>query len=349
MSLDYIIVLLIFVLFIFVVVFVIYNRQNTVQIEQLKQLLNQNLNQNSKINEDLKSTQTEIALSLQDVFIDRFYMLSSSLNGTHQNMQNIIENKFGNIDEKFNTVAQKIAGIEHLSNLKSSVDELNKIFSSNKLRGTFGEIELEKVLSFTYGENSDFYELQKQLSNGKIADCVLHVGNGSIVCIDSKFPLENFNRMNVAINKDEINFYKKEFEKNIKKHIIDISQRYIIPPFTLEYAIVFIPAEAVYIKACSMSILEFGLKHGVFIASPSTLMALIYSLKLLYKDISIAKHIKELRLEFVSLLNEFSSYESSKLSMQKSLQKASNELSNLDNKANLIISKLKKLSTQGMD
>lgn len=289
--------------------------------------------------------QNEQALNLQDSFIDRFYMLNTSLNSSLSKTNELLLGSLKNIDDGFKVVGQKVASIEHLGELKQSVEQLGRIFSSQKLRGKYGEIELERILELSYAAPGAHYALQKQLGNGKIADCVLYMSAGWL-CIDSKFPLENFWRLSEAQDDKAALSYEKEFEKDIKKHITDIATRYILPPQTMPYAIAFIPAEAVYVRACSLGLLEFGLERKIFLASPSTLLALCYSFCLLKKDEAIARDAIKLRGELAGLSKYISELDQSRSSLRRHLQNASTQLSLLDAKVQSLAERLARFGVQ---
>ncbi|BCX79575.1 DNA recombination protein RmuC [Campylobacter sp. 19-13652] len=312
------------------------------QLELLRSLSEARAGQTERALGEIKASSAESALALSDTLIDRFYLLNSSLSKSQQNTQQLLQDSLKNIDDGFKAVREKVASIEHLGDLRDSIDEFSRIFSSQKLRGNFGEFELERVLSVGFGAASNLYELQHRLDNGRIADCVLKLAHDEIVCIDAKFPLENYRRMVDADDEATLKSATKEFEKDVKKHILDISSRYIMPPQTLEYAVMFVPAQAVFLRISeSAGLLEYALERGVFIASASTLMPLIYSLKLLVRDVSLAKHANEVKAEISKLAQDFSEYESARVSLAKALKKAINDLSVLDARSQVLLTRFR--------
>lgn len=314
------------------------------QLEAMRLASESRAGQTERALGEIKASSAESALALSDTLIDRFYMLNSSLSKSQQSTQELLQNSLKNIDEGFKIVREKVAGIEHLGEMRESIDEFSKIFSSQKLRGNFGEFELERVLSVGFGASSGLYELQHRLSNSRIADCALKLADGEIVCIDAKFPLENYKRMIDANDEASIKALAKEFEKDVKKHIADISSRYILPPETLEYAVMFVPAQALFLSITeNFGLLEYALERGVFIASAGTLMPLIYSLKLLTKDANLAKHANEVKAELARLAAEFSEYESARAGLAKALKKAISELNSLDIRSQALLARFSAL------
>lgn len=312
------------------------------QLELLRSISEARAGQTERALGEIKASSAEAALALSDTLIDRFYLLNSSLSKSQQSTQQTLQDSLKNIDEGFKTVREKVASIEHLGDLKDSLDEFSRIFSSQKLRGNFGEFELERVLSVGFGAASNLYELQYRLENGRIADCALKLAHEQTVCIDAKFPLENYRRMVDACDDNALKLATKEFEKDVKKHISDIASRYILPPQTLEYAVMFVPAQAVFLRISESSgLLEYALERGVFIASASTLMPLIYSFKLLVKDVSLAKHANEVKAEIAKLSQDFSEYESARASLAKALKKAISDLSVLDARSQTLLTRFR--------
>lgn len=312
------------------------------QLELLRSLSEARAGQTERALGEIKASSAEAALALSDTLIDRFYLLNSSLSKSQQNTQQVLQESLKNIDDGFKAVREKVASIEHLRDLRDSINEFSRIFSSQKLRGNFGEFELERVLSVGFGAASNLYELQYRLENGRIADCALRLAHNEIVCIDAKFPLENYRRMVDAADEVSLKSAVKDFEKDVKKHITDISVRYILPPQTLEYAVMFVPAQAVFLCISeSAGLLEYALERGVFIASASTLMPLIYSLKLLVKDVSLAKHANEVKAEISKLAQDFSEYESARASLAKALKKAISDLSVLDARSQALLTRFR--------
>lgn len=273
---------------------------------------------NSSISEQNLKNQlfiSELGRDLGDSFTDKFYYLNKSLDeGLHSSNETLNTNlnlNLKNIDEAFKEVAEKITKIETSAQvtigIKDEISKLNSILSNQKLRGNFGEHQLKHILGLVYSDNINFYQFQKQLSNGKIADCVMSMPDGRNICIDSKFILKNYERICESKDEKEVKFYTNELTKDIKKQIIDIASKYIIPKETADFAILFIPSEAVFVFVCSKikDILEFANENSIFLASPTTLMSLLYSLKILTKDERITQNAQMIKDEMGTLLTKF--------------------------------------------
>lgn len=249
------------------------------------------------------SSQESLMSDVSDSVIDRVYSMSRDINQTLTTSQTNSTNSLNSLDMKFNTILSKVSDLESSNSsvgvLKDEVMKLNRVFSNPKSRGSYGEFELEKILRLSYGENSKFYELQKLYPSGVRVDAALMIKDNLFLPIDSKFPLTNYLKIN------EIG--SKAFKGDMKKHINDIANKYITPPNTTEFAVMFIPSEAVFVYVCEHlgDVMEYGYQRAVFISSPSTLMALLYSLSVFLKDEQISKNAKIIKKEIYALSVEF--------------------------------------------
>ena len=161
---------------------------------------------------------------------------------------------------------------ENITRLSGDVLSLQDILSNKQTRGAFGEIQLNDIVSKALP--SDSYALQHTLSNGKRADCLIHLPNppGPIV-IDSKFPLEAYELLRNAETQAQLNEAARMLRASVKKHIKDISEKYIIDGETADGALMFLPSEAVYaeLHANFPELVREGFAARVWIVSPNHL------------------------------------------------------------------------------
>ena len=184
---------------------------------------------------------------------------------------------FEQTNKTFTSVVERLAKIDeaqkNIDKLSTEVVSLSDILSDKTARGAFGEVQLKQIFEVIYGENKpEIYEPQFTLSNGSRVDMILHAPEPTgDICIDSKFPLENYRRKYDSNTSDlDRKSAAKLFEADVKKHLDDISRKYIISGETASQAIMFIPAEAVFsdIHANHQALNDYGLKKGVLLASP---------------------------------------------------------------------------------
>lgn len=208
----------------------------------------------------------------------------SSLNGQYNSIISLL-------NETNRSLGQSDVKINHMID---GMHEINVIMTNTKKRGTFGEYQLYHILSLYCGDNQHIYEEQYHLSNGKIGDAALHLpGNTKVLIIDSKFPMENY--LKIVDNPKDIS-YHNEFKKNVKKHIDDISNKYITEE-TLEEAVMFIPSEAIYLYLCDecADLYDYAHNKKVLMTSPSTLMGVVFTLINITKDFNRSENIKRNR------------------------------------------------------
>jgi DNA recombination protein RmuC len=230
------------------------------------------------------------------------YRLNEGFEKTNKTFTNIIE-RLSKIDE-----AQK--NIEQLS---TEVVSLQQILTDKKTRGTFGEVQLNHILSSIFGEhNEKVYQTQATLSNGTRVDALLFLpeetGN---LAIDSKFPLENYQKMiDKNLSAAEQAKAEKAFKQDMKKHIDDIASKYIIPTETSDQAVLFVPAEAIFaeINAYHQDIIDYSQKKRVWIASPTTLMSLLTTVQIILRNVERDKYAKIIQEELMKLGLEFNRY-----------------------------------------
>ena len=235
----------------------------------------------------------------------------SELNKVHMDAQartmKVLEERFDGISGKMNVSlsesAEKTAkSLGELTNRLSVIDEAQKnitelsgqvvglqhILDNKQARGAFGEIQMEDI--FRNALPPSAYSFQSTLSNGKRADGVILLPNppGPIV-VDSKFPLEPYRALRAA--EDDVTRAQagRDFKLAVRKHIKDISERYIITGETAESALMFLPSEAVYaeLHANFTDLVEDSYRARVWIVSPTTLMATLNTVRAVLKDVAM--------------------------------------------------------------
>ena len=187
---------------------------------------------------------------------------------------------------------------ENITKLSGDVLSLQDILSNKQTRGAFGEIQLNDIVSKALP--SDSYTLQATLSNGRRADCLIHLPNppGPIV-IDSKFPLEPYEALRNATTDWELNEAVRQLRTAVKKHIKDISDKYIIEGETADGALMFLPSEAVYaeLHANFSELVREGFTARVWIVSPTTCMATLNTMRAILKDARMREQAGAIRRE----------------------------------------------------
>ncbi|EQC43092.1 RmuC domain protein [Bacteriovorax sp. DB6_IX] len=246
------------------------------------------------------------------------------LNGTIQEKMDRINNKvqenlnegFKKTNETFTGIIQRLAKIDEaqkkIESLSTNVISLQDVLTDKKSRGIFGEVQLNNLLQSVFGEPGKYYHIQHKVKDGRLADAALTLPDPiGLLCVDSKFPLENFKRMFEGHTEEEKKLARREFVKNLKKHIDDISSKYIIPNETADQAIMFLPAEAIFaeIHAYHPDIVEYSQQKRVWIASPTTFMATLTTVQSVIMNMERSKYMSILHREINKLGDEFARYE----------------------------------------
>jgi len=194
---------------------------------------------------------------------------------------------------------------ENLKALSGDIMGLQNILDNKQARGAFGETQLRAILDDLLPP--DMFSSQVKLSNGKIVDfqLLMPLPSGPL-SIDSKFPSTAYERMQKSDTDEGYAIAKKQFKVDVKGRISEISEKYLIPGETAEFAVMFVPSEAIFaeIHAHHRDLVELGHRSRVNIVSPSTLWASILAIKSVFRDIEMQKQASVIQQEVVSLLDE---------------------------------------------
>jgi len=231
--------------------------------------------------------------------------------------------------ETFTDVVRRLAIIDaaqqRITELSGSVINLQQILTDKRARGAFGEVQLSGLIRNVMPEKS--FAFQHTLSNNKRADCILFLPppSGSVV-IDAKFPLETFRLVIDNMLPDtEKKAAEQRFRLDIRKHIQDIAERYILPPETADGAVMFIPAEAVFaeIHAHYPDLVEFAHQSRVWMVSPTTMMAVLTSARAVLKDTAAREEIHLIQKHINHLAADFSRFQKRMENLAKHIELAS--------------------------
>jgi DNA recombination protein RmuC len=206
-----------------------------------------------------------------------------------------LDEGFKKTNETFVSVMQRLATIDEaqkkIDSLTGSVVSLQELLGDKKSRGAFGEVQLEALVRNVMPPNA--FEMQYTLSNGTRVDCALRLPDPTgLVCVDSKFPLENYNRMFEGSDAERA-LAQKQFRMDLRKHVDAIASKYIIENETSDGAVMFVPAEAVFaeIHAYHAEVVDYAQARRVWIVSPTTLMAVLNTARAVLKDVETRKQI----------------------------------------------------------
>jgi DNA recombination protein RmuC len=191
---------------------------------------------------------------------------------------------------------------DNITKLSGDVLSLQDILSNKQTRGAFGEIQLTDIV--TKALPADSYALQATLSNGRRADCLIHLPEPpGPICIDSKFPLEAYEALRRAETDAEAVEAGRRLRSAVRKHIRDISERYILEGETADGALMFLPSEAIYaeLHANFPDVVREGFAAKVWIVSPTTCMATLNTMRAILKDARMRAQAGAIRRELALL------------------------------------------------
>ena len=226
-----------------------------------------------------------------------------------------LEEGFKKTNETFVSVMARLATIDEaqrkIETLTGSVVTLQELLGDKRSRGAFGEVQLEALVRNVLPPAA--FEMQYTLSNGTRADCVLKLPDPTgLVCIDSKFPLENYHRMLAPEANDvDRSLAQRQFRADVRKHVDDIARKYILANETSDGAVMFVPAEAVFaeIHAYHGEVVDHANAKRVWIVSPTTLMAVLNTARAVLKDVETRKQIHVIREALARLAVEFNRFD----------------------------------------
>ena len=278
------------------------DRLSSLELSMVKEIGEFKVNFASDIRKDFDTLDEKVDRKLTEINNRVTERLDQSLEKTNKTFANVLV-RLSKIDE-----AQK-----KIDGLGEDIISLQSILTDKKTRGIFGEVNLQFILENAFGGlNTGIYDLQHKMSNGYIADAILYAPAPlGTIAIDSKFPLENYERMtNKSLSKEERLVAEKQFKIDFKKHIDAIASKYIIPGETSNEAILFLPAEAIFaeVNAYHTDILNYAYSRKVWITSPTTLMSTLTVIEMILKNMERDKYAKIIHEELNKLSVEFARY-----------------------------------------
>ena len=250
----------------------------------------------------VSEAQAKAQLSMINMMEERLAKVQLQMNENLSHSSRRTAQSLGDLQQRLSTIDK---AQEKITKLSGDVLSLQDILSNKQTRGAFGEIQLTDIVSKALP--SDGFELQATLSTGKRADCLIKLPNppGPIV-IDSKFPLEAYEALRNASSETENSSAVRLFRTSVRKHIKDISEKYIVEGETADGAILFLPSEAVYaeLHANFSDLVREGFSARVWIVSPTTCMATLNTMRAILKDARMREQAGAIRNELTLLYQD---------------------------------------------
>ena len=328
----------------------------SVMAKQMKDFANELANNNQKSQENL----TKFELQTQEFLSKRIEALNNQLNDKIQILDKKVDEKlekgFKGTSESMAQVRERLQAIDdaqkQMEGLGKEVVSLKQVLEGNQSRGQYGEYQLSMVLHNVFGDTVGCYEEQytmKKVKDGDNvrADAVVFMPEpNKMICIDSKFPFQDYKRLFEAESDEEKVTLTKEFGNAVKKHITAIKDKYIVENKTAPEALMFIPNDGVFafVHHELQDVVEYARQQRVVITSPSTLPAILVTINMVRIDAERAKNAKEISKHLAKLGKDFEMFGREWESLSKQLESATKSREKLDSRVSKITGKFDSLS-----
>lgn len=285
----------------------------------------------------MEQIRRSVERQLADIREDNGKKLDEMRSIVDEKLQKTLEDK---LSRSFALVSERLEqvykGLGEMQTLASGVGDLSKVLSNVKTRGILGEIQLGAILGEMMAPEQ--YEVNvkvKQATNERVEFAIkLPTDDGTVLLpIDSKFPADAYTNLMDAYeqgNADAVKAAQAVLKGRIKEFAADIAKKYINPPYTTEFAVMFLPTEGLYAEVLRLNLMEpIQREYRVSIAGPSTMAALLNSLQMGFKSVAIQKRSGEVWKVLGAVKTEFASFEKTLAKTRDRLRLADEELGRL--------------------
>lgn len=313
-----------------------FDRMNTTMINSLENVKNQ-------VEKQLTSIQTDTNIKLEQMRMT-----------VDEKLQASVEKRF---NESFKLISERLdmvqKGLGEMHHLATGVGDLKKVLTNVKTRGNLGEIQLKNILEEVLTPSQYIENAQVNNTNDRVEFAITLPGVSDsdkplLLPIDSKFPIEDYQRLLEAYESNEyVEVSIKAFENAVKKNAKTIHTKYINPPTTTDFAIMFVPTEGLYAEILRVNGLFETLQRDlkITVVGPTNLVAFLSSLQMGFKTLAIEKRSSEVWQLLGSIKNEFYQFGGILDKTKKKLQEATNVIDQANTRTRVIQRKLKSVET----
>ncbi|QEN03305.1 DNA recombination protein RmuC [Thiospirochaeta perfilievii] len=341
------------------------NKNTTENIKEIKDLLQTRFTEFNKQNTDankdseirLKEIKESIEKHLNHLREENTKQINEMRNTVDEKLQSTLEKRIG---ESFKQVSERLElvhkGLGEMQTIATGVGDLKKVLSNVKTRGILGEYQLGNILEEILSPQQYSHNVAtKKGSQANVEYAVVLPGKSDEkevwLPIDSKFPIENYERLVTAYDEGDtvgIELSRKNLIKSIESFAKDISTKYLDPPHTTDFAIMFLPVEGLFAEVLrEPGIVEtLQKKYKISVTGPTTLSALLSSLNMGFRTLAVQKKSSEVWKVLEEVKTEFVKFEDHLEKVHKQISSAANSIDHLKNtRTNAIIRKLKDVGT----
>ncbi|OGH29934.1 MAG: hypothetical protein A3E40_04580 [Candidatus Levybacteria bacterium RIFCSPHIGHO2_12_FULL_37_9] len=258
--------------------------------------------------------------------------MSQTMQTSSSDVTKVLQENSKQLNDRLDKAAAVIRDVGkevgQMSEIGRNMRELQDFLKSPKLRGNIGEQVLKDLIAQMFPKNS--FHLQYQFKSGEKVDAAIKTDAG-ILPIDSKFPMENFQKMIKAQSETEKKEAQNEFSRDVKKHIAAISKKYILPiEGTMDFALMYVPSESVYYEIVNLpDIMDYARNERVYVVSPSTLYAHLQTILLSFEGKKIESRSREIFKLLRALQIDYSKVDENLGTLGKHINNASSQFSNV--------------------
>ncbi len=316
------------------------------------QIANEFRSNRKEISENFKDVQNTVDSRVKSLQEENSKKLDQMRETVDEKLKASVEKRF---NESFKTISGQLTqvyqGLGEMKNLATGVGDLKKVMEGVKTRGIYGEIQLSTIISDILNQSQyDENIITKKGSNDRVEFAVKMPGKDEestvYLPIDSKFPIENYSRLIAAYdsgNKEEILQFKKALAIDVKEQAKKISTKYLDPPYTTTFGIMFVPTESLYAEIIRIPGLsdEIRRKYDISIMSPSTLPVALNGLLMGFKSVAIEKRSSEVWQTLGAVKSQFGKFGDLLDATHKKLVESANKIESAATTSRQIERKLK--------
>ena len=312
---------------------------------------------NETNNQKLERFQTNIIETMTKRFESINQQLGEKMKEINQKVEDKLKEGFQGTSETMAQVRERLKVIDeaqkNMESLSKDVVSLRSIMEGNQTRGAYGEYQLNMVLHNVFGDTVGCYQEQytiKKVKDGDDvrADAVVFMPEpNKMICIDSKFPFQDYERLMKEEDETNKEEYKRLFASAVKKHITVIKDKYIIEGKTAPEALMFIPNDGVfaYIHQELLDVVDYAREKRVILTSPSTLPAILVTINMVRIEAERAKNVKEISKQLDALGKQFTLFSNEWTQLSRQLDTATKTREKLDSRVSRITNKFDAIST----
>lgn len=289
-----------------------------------------------KLDGDLKYIAESNAANLEKIRFTVDEKFTTTLDGK-------LGDNYARINERLDAVAK---GIGEVNSLAGNVSDIKRLFSNVKIRGTWGEVQLATLLEQMLSPSQYVSSFKLNPASNEMVDFAVKIPSKDdeviYLPIDSKFPVEEYIKLADAADKESADKAAKNLERAVRLQADSIAKKYIVPPYTSDFAVMYLPLEGLYAEIIKMPELEgYVRQKRIMVCGPTNLGALLSSLQTGFRTVAIEKRSGELWQLLSAFKAEFEKFTLSLQKTQKKLQEAQNELDTAGKKTAAIGRKLR--------